>query len=633
MHHEGAVFVTTTQSTVIRFGVFELDVRAGELRKRGLRIPLQQQPLQILLLLLERPGEVVTRQELQEKLWPGGTFVDFDRSLNKAVVKLREALGDNPDSPRYIETLPRRGYRFLAMAPEVVSPTSFNPVVPEASVASVSEEKPKAHRYKLIAVGAVVAAVALTLLGAGLWRSWRHGTAVQVRSIAVLPLDNLSGDPSQEYFADGMTDELITDLGKIGTIQVISRTSVMHYKGTRRTVPEIARELNVDAIVEGSVLRSGEKVRITAQLIAALTDKHLWAESYERDVGDILSVQNSVALEIARQVRIQLTSAEQERLQRHRSINSAAYDAYLVGRYSQTTQSAEGIQKGLPAFEQAIELDPNYSPAYAGLADTYSLLANYYVLAPKGAFPQAEAAAKKALELDSDSPEAHTALGYPENHFTWDWVAAEREYKTAIALNPSYATAHLRYAELLSNLGRHDEAIAEIRRAQELDPLSLVMRSNVGRFLYFARRYDEAIQVLKETLQLDPGRVYAHLHLGMCYEGKGMWSEALNEFEEVKTTFNGRRGPTLAHIYAETGRIEEARTIARDLRREAGDSDWFYIASAYAALGEKDEAFWCLEKAYETHDFYLAFLKVHPYMDPLRSDPRYTALLHRIGLH
>lgn len=631
MHHEGAVFVATTQSTVIRFGVFELDVRSGELRKRGLRVPLQQQPLQILLMLLNRPGEMVTRQELQEKLWPGGTFVDFDRSLNKAVVKLREALGDDPDSPRYIETLPRRGYRFLAMAPEGVSPIPSNPAATETSIVPVPEEK--AHRYRPIAVGGLVAAIALTSLGAVLWRRWQYGTSVQVRSIAVLPLDNLSGDSSQDYFADGMTDELITDLGKIGTIQVISRTSVMHYKGTRRTVPEIARELKVDAIVEGSVVRSGQKVRITAQLIAAPSDKHLWAESYERDVGDILGVQNSVALEIARQVRIRLTSAQQERLQRYRSINSAAYDAYLVGRYSQTTQSAEGIKKGLPAFGQAIELDPSYAPAYAGLADTYSLLANYFVLSPKEAFPQAKAAAKKALELDPDSPEAHTALGYPENHYTWDWVAAEREYKIAIALNPSYATAHLRYAELLSNLGRHDEAIAEIRRAQELDPLSLVMRSNVGRFLYFARRYDEAIQELQETLQLDPGRVYAHLHLGMCYEAKGMWSEALNEFEQVKTAFNGHPGAALAHAYAETGQTAQARTIAHDLRRGAGDSDWFYIASAYAALGEKDEAFRCLEKAFQTHDFYLSFLKVHPYMDPLRPDPRYSDLLHRIGLH
>jgi TolB-like protein/cytochrome c-type biogenesis protein CcmH/NrfG len=448
----------------------------------------------------------------------------------------------------------------------------------------------------------------------------------------VLPLDNLSGDPSQDYFADGMTDELITDLGKISALQVISRTSVMHYKGTRRTLPEIARELKVDALVEGSVVRSGNKVRITAQLIQASNDRHLWADSYQRDLDDLLSVQDSVALEIARQVRIRLTSSEQQRLERRRSVNAAAYDAYLMGRYSLTTQSAEGIKKGLPAFQQAIALDPTYAPAYAGLADTYSLLANYSVLVPKEAFPLAEAAAKKALELDADSPEAHTALAYPEHHYRWDWAGAEREYKAALALNPSYATAHLRYAELLSNLARHDEAVAEIRRAQELDPLSLLMRSSVGRFLYYARRYDEAIPELKKTLELDPRRVYARLYLALCYEGKESYTEALNEFEQFRAAFGGVPSVGLAHLYAVKGETKTALQIVKGLRRDPGDSDWVFFSGVYAALGEKDEAFNCLEKAYQTHDFYLSFLKVDPHLDPLRSDARFVELVHRIGL-
>ena len=454
----------------------------------------------------------------------------------------------------------------------------------------------------------------------------------QIRSLAVLPLDNLSDDPSQDYFADGMTDELITDLGKISALQVISRTSVMHYKGTRRTLPEIARELNVDALVEGSVVRSGNKVRITAQLIQASNDRHLWAGSYQRDLDDLLSVQDSVALEIARQVRIRLTSSEQQRLERRRSVNSAAYDAYLMGRYSLTTQSADGIKKGLPAFQQAIALDPTYAPAYAGLADTYSLLANYFVLPPREAFPLAEVAARKALELDADSPEAHTALAFVEHHYRWDWAGAEREYETALALNPSYATAHVRYAELLSNLGRHDEAIAEVRRARELDPLSLVMRSSVGRFLYYARRYDEAIPELKKTLELDPGRVYARLYLALCYEGKGSYTEALNEFEQFSAAFGGAPSVGLAHLYAVEGEKEKARQIVKGLRRDAGDSDWFFLSRVYAALGEKDEAFDCLEKAYQTHDFFLSFLNVDPHLDPLHSDARFVELVRRLGL-
>jgi TolB-like protein/DNA-binding winged helix-turn-helix (wHTH) protein/Flp pilus assembly protein TadD len=663
---------STTDEALLRFGAFELDLRSGELRKGGVLLNLPPQPFKILVLLATHPGQLVTREEIQRQIWGRETFVDFEQGLNFAVNKIRTTLGDEAGTPRYIETLPRRGYRFVAPVEEIgASPgllgrrlleagpprqpsagegaqegpvhspigpteralgsTAFKGVVPEPQSKSVNRGIQGKTWLRLVAI--LVACIAVGLFT---WRRTRFQTPqvsrAQIHSLAVLPLDNLSGDPSQDYFADGMTDELITDLGKISALQVTSRTSIMHYKGTRRTLPEIARELNVDALVEGSVVRSGNRVRITAQLIQASNDRHLWADSYQRDLDDLLSVQDSVALEIARQVRIRLTSSEQQRLERHKAVNAAAYDAYLMGRYSLTTQSADGIKKGLPAFQRAIAIDPTYAPAYAGLADSYSLLANYFVLSPREAFPLAEVPARKALELDPDSPEAHTAFAYPEHHYQWDWAGAEREYKTALALNPSYATAHLRYAELLSNLGRHDEALAEIRRARELDPLSLLMRSSVGRFLYYARRYDEAIPELKKTLELDPSRVYARLYLALCYEGKGSYAEALNEFEQFSAAFGGVPSVGLAHLYAVKGETEKARQIVKGLRSDAGDSDWVFLSGVYAALGEKDEAFDCLQKAYQTHDFYLSFVKVDPHLDPLRSDARFVELLRRIGL-
>jgi TolB-like protein/DNA-binding winged helix-turn-helix (wHTH) protein/Tfp pilus assembly protein PilF len=598
---------------------FQLDLARYELRGGDRVVPLERQPMELLILFAQRRGELVTREEIAERFWGKSLMVDADHGINNMVRKLRLALGDDSEQPRFLQTVVGKGYRFIGDL-DVVGATPVATPPP-----------PKARTGRLLAP-------ALAFLALGLL-AWSQKAALRrilagespIRSIVVLPLENMSGDSDRTYFADGMTDELTTDLAKIGSLKVISRTSAMHYRGTREPLSRIASELGVDAVIEGSVTRSGNRVRITAQLIDARHDRHVWAESYDRDLDDVLVVQNSVAREIARQVHIRLTSVEQERLGRPRAVNSAAYDAYLRGVWAQGQQSPEALKEGQVVLQEAIAADPSYAPAYAGLADGYSLLANYRVLSPRNSFPLAEAAARKAVELDATSPEAHTALGYPESHFRWDWEAAEREYKTAIALSPSYATARLRYAEALSCLGRHDEAIAEIRRAQELDPLSPLVLSNVGRFLYHARRYDEAILVLKHTLDLEPTRVYARIHLAMCYEAKRM-PEAEGEWDEVKKAFGGEPGPGVAHFYAGNGRGGRAQEIAQALRQQAGDSDWFFIAGVYAALGDKQEAFACLEKAYETHDFFLAFLKVHPYMDPLRGDPRYVDLLQRVHL-
>lgn len=608
-----------------------IDLSRYELSLDGQRVKLERQPMELLMMFVQRQGELVTREEIIDRLWGKDVFVDAERSINGAVRKIRSALRDDPATPRYLETIVGKGYRFIGNLEIIRAPSAMieAPIVGDAARFAAP---PRQHRLRNIAIVTLAAILGTSMWLLIRWRAKRaEPEAAQIRSIAVLPLENLSGDPSQNYFADGMTEELTTDLGKVGSLTVISRTSAQNYRGSHKSAPQIARELNVQAIVEGSVLRSGNQVRITTQLIDAQHDKHLWAESYDRDVGDVLAVQNAVALEIARQVRTRLTSLEQQRLQQHVPVDADAYDAYLRGRYALTTQSPDRLKEALPLFQQAIALDPSFAPAYAGLADTYSLLANYNVLPPNEAFPQALAAARKALQLDSQSAEAHTALAFPEHHYFWNWTVAEDEYKAAIALNSSYPTVHLGYAELLSSVGRHDEAIAQMRRALELDPLSPVYSSNLGRFLYHARRYDEAIEVLQQTLARDPGRVYARAHLAMCYEEKGMYAEERREFELITAAFKGQPGPGLAHFYARSGESLKARRMAEQLKDAAKDSDWFFLAGVYAALGDKDEAFAALNNAYKKRDFFLVFLKVHPYMDPLRSDPRYIELLRRIG--
>ena len=647
--------------TILRFNAYEADPRSGELRKHGLGIALEEKPFQALVILLQHPNEVVTREELRTQLWPADIFIDFDNSLNTAIAKVRRALNDNAEKPRFIETVGRRGYRFAAP----VSPAeadqdkrtsgaqdSASAGVPNSPGAASKSGSPSgtgsgeaakpqsrgvAIGYSLgIAAGVVVATVAV-LVGLNVSgvrdRFAGASDARRVRSLAVLPLANLSGDKEQDYFADGMTDELTTNLAKIRSLQVISRTTMMQYRDAHKPLPQIAQELNVDAVVEGSVVRSGSMVRITAQLIDARHDRHLWAQSYERQVSEILNVQDSVALDIASAVKAELGPEEHESLTAHRSVNPAAYEAYLRGRNKLGKQASGPIKESVQDFQRAIDLDPLYAPAYSGLADAYSLMANYSALEPKEAFPPAKAAAMKALSLDPLLAEAHASLGLVKSNYDWDWAGAEREYKRAIELSPSYAIAHLRYARHLSIVGRHDEAVAEIERAREIDPLSLVIRSNVGIALYYARRYDEAIRESRNVLAVDPNRFWSRVFVAMSYEQKGDYPEAIRESEKVRAYFHGAPNVSLAHAYALTGRAIEARRMLRELQQKPNsDSAWFYIAGAYAALGDKDRAFDWLQKAYAERDFALATIAVNPWMDPLRSDLRFQDLLRRLGL-
>jgi len=528
----------------LRFGVFELDLRAGELRKHGLHIRLQEQPFQLLAMLLEHPGELVTREELQKRLWPADTFVDCDHGRNKAISKIREALGDSAESPRFVETVARRGYRFLAEVKVAdtarVSPEPATQPHPSADARDrVDLPGKSATRRALVLPSAwntsvfVLLLIVIASLGAWKLHSWNRPSP-GIRSLAVLPLESLSSDASQDYFADGMTDELISDLGQISALRVISRTSVMAYKRARKHLPQIAREPNVDAVVEGTVLRSGDQVRITAQLIEASSDKHLWSQSYQGELRDTLALQSKVARAIADEIRINLNPREQAALKNVKVVNPQAYESYLKGRYFWNKRTTDGLKAALAYFDQAIEEDPKYAQAYSGLADTYALLGDwqYAAMTPNEALPKAKAAAIKALELDSALGEAHNSLGFCLDAFEWDFNSAGKEFQRAIELNPGYATAHHWYAWHLSVLGRYDEAIAEMRKAQNLDPLSLIINADLAELLLIARLYDDSIQQSRKTIEMDSNFALAHNQLGLAYLQKQMHEEAIADYKE-----------------------------------------------------------------------------------------------------
>jgi TolB-like protein/DNA-binding winged helix-turn-helix (wHTH) protein/Flp pilus assembly protein TadD len=638
-----------SSNSVVRFGTYEVSFQSGEVRKSGLRIRMQQQPMKLLEILLEHPGEVVTREELRSRVWPNESFGDFDQALNIAIGKLRSALGDSAENPRFIETLPKRGYRFIADVSIVdadACPRRQEPLAGDLPTTDpglkIRDVGPAvATKRRLWPTGSVVGALALIIIvGLSILSVWRFRSRAPaspgIRSIAVLPLENLSGDASQSYFADGMTDELITDLAQISALRVISRTSVMVYKGARKPLPQIARELNVDAVVEGTVLRSGDQVRITAQLIEAATDKHLWSQSYEGELRDTLALQNRVASAIADQIRISLTPQEQAALKNVKIVNPEAYESYLKGRYFWNKRTADGLKVALAYFKQAIEEDPKYAQAYSGLADTYALLGDwqYAVMTPKEAFPKAKAAAIKAQELDSTLGEAHNSLAFVLDGFDWDFDSAGKEFQRAIELSPGYATAHHWYAWHLSLLGRYGEAIAEMRKAQNLDPLSLIINADLAEILVLAHSYDESIQQSRKTIEMDPNFALAHNQLAQAYLQKHMYDEAVAELQQaVKLSGDS---PTcmanLARAYVASGKRSEAVKLLGDLKKRSnpGYSNASEIAMIYASLGDTDQAMNWLEKGYDER--FNPGVLLRPGFDPLRSDPRFQNLLRRIGL-
>jgi eukaryotic-like serine/threonine-protein kinase len=483
-------------------------------------------------------------------------------------------------------------------------------------------------------------AVLIALLTAGLYLLPQRDSAAAktIGSLAVLPLENLSGEASQDHFADGMTEALIADLGKIGALRVISPTSVMQYKGTRKPLTEIARQLNVDAIVQGSVRRAGDLVRMTVWLIHPATDRQLWSESYTRDLRYVLALQSDVARAIAGEIKVKMTQQEQARLTKARPVHREAYDAYSRGRYHWNKRTDAELKKAIKYFEQAIEIDPTYALAHAGLADCYGLflVAQYGALPPREAARKAEDAALKALDKDDTLAEAHTALGSIRHRAHWDWPGAERDFKRAIELNPNYPTAYQSYAVYLASMGRQEEALNAVRRAQELEPLSLVLNAAVGRQLYFARQYDQALEHLQRTLELDPHSAVAHFYLGQVYEQKGIYEKAIAELSKARSLSDDSplRVAGLGHAYALSGRRKEALEMLDELKKLSRRRyvSPYHRAVIYSGLEDKDQALEWLQRAYDEREGSMVWLKVEPMFDPIRSEPQFAGLLRRIGL-
>ena len=627
----------------VSFGVFEVDRQARELRKHGVRIKLEDQPFEILTALLEKPGDIVTRSELQARLWPEGTFVDFDKSLTKAVNKIRTALGDSAATPRFIGTLSRRGYRFIAPVEVVAALVPGSGPDGAAPARAGRPRRASRQGWRIVAAvsGAVMALAALLFaLNVGSLRD-RLLTALQLKSavgapgiesIAVLPLANLSGDPEQEYFADGLTDALITDLGQISSLRVISRTSVMQYKGTRKPLPEIARELNVDAAVEGTVLRSGSRVRITAQLLQARTDRHLWAETYERDFEDVIRLERQMALAIAHEVTGRLTPAQETRLAHGRTANPRAYDAYLRGRYFWGQRTPEPARAAIGYFEQALREDPHFALAYSGLADCYAV--SWWAKGEKD-FPLAEKYARKALALEPDLAEAHASLGIIDA-YRHRYADAEKELRRALDLNPNYVMAHHWRSAYLLLLGRLEEALAENERARQLDPFSFPVNHLRAYALLGLHQYDRALEQAETEVAIAPQSPYAHGEMARIYWIEGRVPDALSEERKAAALAHLPVRPRdldeVAAVFARSG-LRAAKLKSAQLKEKGYKGAYLAldIAHQYGLVEDKGKVLEWLNQAFRDND-YADFGGTAPEFDCVRSTPRFHDLLRRIGL-
>jgi TolB-like protein/DNA-binding winged helix-turn-helix (wHTH) protein/Flp pilus assembly protein TadD len=640
-----------TPASKYRFGPFELRTRTRELYKQGTKVKLRPQPFQVLKILVERAGDVVSRDELHDLLWPAETFVDFEQGLNTSIKVLRGVLSDSASEPRYIETLPKLGYRIIvpveAQAEEPVPPNETKALGQNAAAETpVSEKIPHDRIPQPFAVRRwpLLAGISIALIAAGLggyFQSSSSRSAPQPADgrtmLAVLPFDNLTGDPSQDYFSDGLTEEMIAQLGRLDPqhLGVIARTSVMHYKNTSEQLEQIGRELGVQYVLEGSVRRDSDKVRISAQLIQVKDQSHVWARQYDRELNNLLALEGEIAREIAGGIQLTLGNAnhvDSARYQVSLSPNSyEAYDLYLRGLYFWNKRTAPDFERAIEYFQQATEKDPNYAQAYTGLADSYVLMAGYSDVPPKEFMPKARAAALRAVELDDTLAEAHVSLAVIAQDYDWDWPTVEKEYRRAIELNPNYPTAHQWYAESLALQGRFDEAFVEIERARQLDPLSLIIGSDYAVILYFSRQYDRAIEQFRSVLDREPGFPRAHM-VAYAYVEKGMYAEALADIQNWRRLGAGPQSMLLAYVSGRAGQQVEAKQALRDLQLRPGEKSYAYsIAVAYLGIGDKEKAITWLQKSYTQRTITTA-LRVDPTFDPLRSDPRFQELLRGMRL-
>lgn len=572
-----------------RFGHFVFDPHSGDLRKNGRKIRLEGQPARILARLLERPGELISRDALRKELWPEGTHVNFEHSLNAAVKRLRRALGDSPDGPVFIETLARRGYRFIA---------------PVSSASMAASHVAPAFKT--------------------------------IESLAVMPFENLSGDPDIEYLSDGLTESVINSLSQAPSVRVMARSTVFRYKNKALDPRVAGRKLNVSAVLMGRVVQRGRVLTIGAELVEAQNGWSLWGAQYDRDSSDILGVAEEISNELCEKLRWGLTGDQRDRLAKRPTGNTNAYQDYLKGRYHWNRVNEEGLKRSIEYFEAAIRKDPEYALAHAGLADSYSLLAFFGLQPPAELIPKAKAAALRALEIDDQLAEAHAALAGILKTYEWDWQASEREFQRSLDLNPHYTPGRRGYAAFLAATGRSTEGMREIRRAHELDPLSLWISMEIAWHLYMAREYDEAIEQAERTIELEPEFVPARHVLGLAYEQKGLYEQARTTIERAAAA-SGRHAATLAglgRILALTGLENEAREILKRWSQFAEQSyvSAFWPSIVYAALGDTEGALSYLEQACDQRDPYLVWLRTDPRLDNLRAEPRFDSLLARVGL-
>ena len=622
---------------IVRFGVFEADLETGELRKNGAKVPLQGQPFQVCAILLERSGKLVTREELRQKVWPEDTFVDFDHAVNTAIKKIRIALGDEADNPRFVQTLPRRGYRFICpvltgdgqLAEAEYPAAAATPVVETGPIDQRLSARPRFLVTILVSCFAVALAV-IVYLGGRRMRAGPFPSSGYVM-LAVLPFQNLSGDPSQDYFSDGLTEEMIAQLGALSPDQlgVIARTTSMAYKHTSKSVEQIGSELGVGYVLESSVRRDGNQVRITVQLIRVHDQVHVWARSYDRQISHSIEVQEEVATAVAEQIGVKLSPSYKGRTNPHH-LDAQANEAYLRGRYFWNQFTPEGYRKAISYFQQAIERDSNFAEAYSGLADSYNFLVVTDSMPASEGHPKALEAARRAVSLGVNLAEPHASLAVAMARSEWNWTGAESEFTRAITLNPSYAMVHRLYASILGATRRHHEAWEQINEAMRLDPLSLPNNAEVVRTLYYARNYDQAIEQGQKAMQLDPNYVRTHFWLGRVYSQKGMHREAIAASEKILESMpDSTLGLTeMAYSLAVAGQRKEARQILRRLegRSTSAFVPAYNFAVIHIALNEEEVAMRYMQQAYENRDWALLVLAVEPRLDPLRRDPRFQEI-------
>ena len=627
-----------SSSRRVRTGLFEIDVDSGEVHKQGRRVALQEQPFRVLAMLLERPGEVVSREELQARLWPADTYVGFDEGLNTAIRKLRVAFGDSAENPRFIETASRRGYRFIA-------PVEAVPIVALSPPATTVAAEPRSISFRTLWIGFAVFVFAVCALLVFLRFGRHRSPPVGKIMLIVVPLENFSSDSQQDYLSDGITEELITQLGGLDPqhLGVTARTSAMQYKHTQKSAAQICREVGADYLLEGSIRRSGDRIRVTAQLIQASDQTHLWAESYDRDLSDVLRLEGDIASTVASAIRLTLSQQVHQRLAAVGPTNVEAHDAYLRGLQGWNLRTRDGFQQAITNFTRATELDPGYAPAFAGLARVYSLAPIFSGMPAGEAAPKALDAASRALSLDATLADAHSVLGFVKGHYEFDWPAAEREFRRAIELEPNDAFAHFYYSNsYLSPFGHHEEAAAEMRKAMELDPLSPRLQSFAGITLKWARRYDDSLAQFQKADQLDPNFPLNHERLAQLYAILGRYDEAVTEETKARLLVGEKPQDVLAKMSTlqrelatngERGYWKQQLQFAQDRQNPPEAYARPYgLAIIYAHLEENAKAFENLEHALAERDTQITELAIEPQFDPLRSDPRFADLERRIGL-